>query len=190
MSKSTLVMQILNFWFGDPSSSDYGQPQPHWFNSTPELDQNVRDTFGHSYEQASKGELDEFKKTPEGSLALILIFDQFSRNMFRGTPQVYAMDTQAVEIAKEAIQMGFDQELTDFQRKFIYMPFMHSEDLKEQNKSVELFESLGEEATLKYALSHRDIVARFGRFPHRNGILNRESTPQEIAFLKEPGSSF
>jgi len=185
-----IITQILNFWFGDPTSPDYGQSKSFWFNSTPEIDHKIKDTFGKTYERALKGKLEDWKNTPEGTLALILLFDQFPRNMFRGTPQAFAMDGKALEVSKKSLKIGFDQECPVFQRKFMYLPFMHSENIEDQIKSVELFEELGEASGLDYAKRHYDIIAHFGRFPHRNAILNRQSTHDEIEFLKEPGSSF
>lgn len=190
MSNLSSIHTILTFWFGDQTSPEYGKPRSFWFMSTPEMDQTIRDSFGKLYQLAVKGDLDPWMNTPEGSLSLVIIFDQFSRNMFRGTPQSFASDFKGLEVAKVAIEKGYDSQLPPFQRAFLYMPFMHSENLKDQNKSVELFEALGIDASLDYAIRHKDIIARFGRFPHRNTILGRASTPEELAFLKEPDSSF
>lgn len=185
-----MINRILEFWFGKSGDADYGKPKSYWFNSTPEIDKQIRHDFGDLYDQAAQGQLQSWQDTPEGCLSLIILFDQFSRNLFRGTPQVFATDSRALSIAKEAILKGFDQKLPLFQRSFLYMPFMHSESLSDQLKSVELFTSSGAEAGIDYAVRHKDIIQRFGRFPHRNAILNRESTPDEIEFLKQPGSSF
>ena len=190
MSNLSSIKSILTFWFGDKTSPDYGKPKSFWFMSTPEIDRSIQDTFGSLYELAVKGELDDWLKTPEGSLSLVIILDQLSRNMFRGLPQSFAGDSKALEVAKAAIEKRYDQLLPKFQCVFLYMPFMHSEKLKDQYKSVELFEALGIAVNLDYAIKHKEIIVRFGRFPHRNVILGRASTPEELEFLKEPGSSF
>jgi uncharacterized protein (DUF924 family) len=188
--KSITITTILLFWFGDPASTDYGKAKSFWFHSTPEIDQSIRKDYELTYKLASAGKLDDWVKTPQGCLALILVLDQFPRNMFRGTPQAYVSDEKALQTAKIAIRKGFDQKLQPFQRQFIYLPFMHSENPEDQQKSVELYKALGDEDNLKYAINHREIIMRFGRFPHRNVILNRPSTPEEKAFLQQPGSSF
>jgi uncharacterized protein (DUF924 family) len=190
MSTLAAVSLVLSFWFGNQGDPDYGQPKPFWFQSNPALDQSIRDQFETLYQDAVKGKLEGFMDTPEGSLALVIILDQFPRNMYRGTPQAYLADPLALKVAKATIAKGFDQKLLPQQRAFLYLPFQHSESLEDQEKSVELFTSLESENNLQYAVGHRDIIARFGRFPHRNNILGRESTPEEISFLEEPGSSF
>lgn len=181
---------ILLFWFGVPASVDYGKPRSFWFQSTPEVDQNIRKNFEQTYNLALKGKLDDWVNTPQGCLSLMLLLDQFPRNMFRGTPQAFATDEKALQIAKNAIKKDFDQKLPSFQRQFVYMPLMHSENREDQNKSVELFKALGDDKNLQYATAHRDIVERFGRFPHRNVTLNRPCTPEEKEFLQRPGFSF
>jgi uncharacterized protein (DUF924 family) len=179
---------ILNFWFGEPDSSNYGQYKDFWFQSTPELDQQIRTQFEPLYKKAVKGELDVLLQTPEGSLALVILLDQFPRNMYRGTPQAFASDPKALEVATEALKKKFDHNLFPLQKMFLYLPFEHSEDIKNQEKSVTLFKALGDESILKYAIEHRDIIAQFGRFPHRNAILGRKSTLKEINFLKRNGA--
>lgn len=175
---------ILNFWFGDLDSPGYGEPKNFWFQSTPELDQKIRHAFGSDHEKAIAGKLDALLETPEGSLALVILLDQFPRNMYRSTPKSFASDSKALEVAEEALKKKFDQDLLPMQKMFLYLPYEHSEDLANQEKSVQLFEALGNEITLKYAIDHHDIIAKFNRFPHRNVILGRESTPEEIDFLK------
>ena len=150
----------------------------HYVLMNIECDQEVRD------------ELDSMANDPQGCLALIILLDQFSRNMFRGSAQAFAADEKALAHARTAVERGLDQQLPPFQRTFVYLPFEHSESLADQDRSVALFEALGDENTYDYAVRHRDIIVRFGRFPHRNVILGRESTPEELEFLKEPGSSF
>lgn len=190
MSALEITSLILLFWFGEPDAPDYGKPKPFWFQSTPLLDQQIRDQFEPAYQKAMKGELEDLMKTPEGSLVLVLLLDQFPRNMYRGTSQAFAADQKALAVAKEALAKGFDQQLLLHQKAFLYLPFEHSESLADQEKSVELFTSLGNKENLDYALRHRDIIAQFGRFPHRNSILGRTSSPEEINFLKTPNSSF
>lgn len=175
---------ILHFWFEETS------PQ-QWFVKDEAFDQLIRDRFSDIYTQAASGQLDAWVKEPEGALALVIILDQFSRNMFRGSEKSFATDNKALEIAKNAAQAGLDKKLdSDIQRIFLYMPFMHSESLQDQAEGIRLFKHVNNPTTLDYAVQHRDIIARFGRFPHRNQVLNRPSTLEEIEFLKQPGSSF
>ncbi len=190
MSESLLIDQVLDFWFGTHDAADYGQPKAFWFQSTPEMDKKIADTFAQAYEQAAAGELDELTYSAEGSLTLVILLDQFPRNMFRGTPKAFATDARGLDVAKNAIKLGFDKGMTDFKCKFLYVPFMHSESLEDQDRGIELFGKFGDNPGLEYARAHRDIIAHFGRFPHRNVILGRDSTAEEIEFLKEPGSSF
>ena len=175
---------ILNFWFGEPGSSSYAQYKDFWFQSTPELDQQIRYQFESVYQKVIKGELDDLLQTPDGSLALVILLDQFPRNMYRGTSQAFASDSKALMVAKKALEKKFDQNLLPLQKMFLYLPYEHSENLEDQEKSVELFKALGDETALQYAIKHRDIIAQFGRFPHRNIILGRKNTPKEMSFLK------
>ncbi|PVE25379.1 DUF924 domain-containing protein [Microvirga sp. KLBC 81] len=156
-----------------------------WFSKDEAFDQDCRDRFMPTYEAAARGDLNEWELTPEGALAVILLLDQFPRNMFRGTRQVYKTDPVALMAADRAIERGFDRKVQPELRRFFYLPFMHSESLRHQERSVALNEALGEEDSIKWARHHHDIIARFGRFPHRNVILRRETTPDEEAFLKE-----
>lgn len=190
MTRVAIISLVFSFWFGEPGSPDYGKPKSFWFKSTPQLDQQIRNQFEPTYQKALKGELDDLMQTAEGSLALVIILDQFPRNMYRGTPQAFATDPKALEVAKKAIAKGFDKDLLPQQKLFLYLPFQHSECLEDQETSVALFEALKDRENLRYALQHRDIIARFSRFPHRNRMLGRGSTPEEIQFLKMPGSSF
>lgn len=186
--------EILDFWFSKPDEADYGKSRKVWFTKNPEFDQEVRSLFLKDYQQAATGQLDDWKISPLSCLALIILFDQFSRNMFRGQPEAFATDPQALTYAKYAIERGFDKELLPIQRWFVYMPFEHSENLGDQHKSVELFSKLQNypecASGVDYALRHLKVIERFGRFPHRNEILGRETTPEEAEFLKQPGSSF
>lgn len=186
--------EVLEFWFGTPDDPDYGQQRKIWFTKNPEFDQEVRSRFLSHYNQAATGKLDDWQASPASCLALIIILDQFPRNMFRGQPQAFATDSQALAAAKHAVTQKFDQELSPLQRWFIYMPFEHSENIDNQHQSVELFKKLSDQENLTegldYAKRHFKVIERFGRFPHRNQILGRETTPGETDFLKQPGSSF
>lgn len=155
-----------------------------WFSKDEAFDQDCRDRFMPTYEAAARGDLNEWELTPEGALAVILLLDQFPRNMFRGMRETYKTDPVALMVADRAIERGFDKKVEPEFRRFFYLPFMHSESLRHQERSVALNEALGEDS-IKWARHHRDIVARFGRFPHRNAILGRETTPEEEAFLRE-----
>jgi uncharacterized protein (DUF924 family) len=197
MHSEPTITAILNFWFGDSGteSTSYEQRRRFWFGKTPEFDQAIREQFHAVYAQAAAGQLDHWQDTPEGSLALILVLDQFSRNMFRDTAQAFATDPQALAAAKRAIARGFDQQLLPIQRIFLYLPLEHSEDLADQQQSVEQFRQLiaaspDLQDTFDYALRHQSVIERFGRFPHRNRLLGRDTTPEEAEFLTQPGSSF
>lgn len=190
------INQILEFWFGrrQANETEYGKRRAIWFSKNPEFDQKIQTRFRADYEQAAAGKLDHWRESPQGCLALTLLLDQFPRNMFRGDPQTFATDSQALSVAQHAITQGFDQQLLPIQRWFIYLPFEHSENLEHQNQAVALFRQLGDDPdslnVLDYAIRHRAVIERFGRFPHRNKVLGRPSTPEEVEFLKQPGSSF
>lgn len=190
----TKVTEILDFWFGSPKSVDYGKERSFWFTKNSEFDKELGDRFLIDYEQAAKGELDYMQDSPQGCLALILLLDQFGRNMFRGTPKSFATDAKALSVAKNAVERECDRVLLPVQRWFIYLPFEHSENLADQERCVELFSTLSNDpasvSTIDYALRHKAVIERFGRFPHRNKILGRETTPAEAEFLTQPGSSF
>ncbi len=186
--------EILDFWFGKPDDADYGKSRKVWFIKNPEFDQEVRSRFLKDYQQAAAGELDDWKTSPQGCLALIILLDQFPRNIFRGQPQAFATDPQALVYAQHAVAQGFDKQLLPIQRQFIYLPFEHSENLEHQRQCIELFSMLKDHpecsSGVDYAHRHHKVIERFGRFPHRNEILGRETTPEEAEFLKQPGSSF
>ena len=167
---------IIHFWFEEVDSK-------LWFNSTPDFDQHIHSRFESVYQAALNSELDDWQETAEGCLALIILLDQFPLNMYRGKPEGFAGESKAREVAVFAIEHGFDQQLEDKQRAFMYMPFMHSEDISDQDRSVALFEKAGLEENLRFAKHHRDIVRTYGRFPHRNKILGRESSAAEIDYL-------
>lgn len=168
--------EIVTFWFS-------GRIKPLWFDSTPEFDQELREKYLATYQVALKGELSDWETSPQGALALVICLDQFPLNMFRGKPESFAGEAQSRQVAARAIEQGFDQELEGAQKAFLYLPFMHSEDIKDQDRVVELFSRAGLENNLHWAKHHREIVRRFGRFPHRNAILGRDSTPEELAYL-------
>lgn len=191
------VRAILTFWFGDPTDpgSEYGCQRQSWFRKDPAFDEAIRQHFLTDYEQAAAGQLDDWRSDRYSCLALILLLDQFPRNLFRGEHRSYATDDQALATAHYAIAQKYDQALLAVERMFIYLPFEHSENLADQASSVTLFEQLnaqfpGFDSTLDYAYRHQEVIARFGRFPHRNQILGRTSTADEIEFLQQPGSRF
>lgn len=192
-----MATDILLFWFDDPTvpDSEYGQQRQIWFRKDPEFDRQVRERFLKTYEQARQGHYDHWLNQPKNALALTILLDQFPRNMFRGTPKSFEADGQALAVAQRAIAQHHDQVLIPIERMFFYLPWEHSENLQHQQQAVAYFEKLVATApelqnTLDYAYRHRDVIAQFGRFPHRNDILGRPSTPAEVAFLQEPGSRF
>lgn len=175
---------LLAFWFA-PAHKE------KWFARDEAFDAELRRRFGALHEAAARGELEAWKKTPRGCLALIILLDQLTRNFQRGSPRSYVNDAAALALAKEAVARGHDAALDESERAFLYMPFEHSEKLADQERGVELIAGLAADPGWhKFAVMHRDIIARFGRFPHRNAILGRESTAEELAFLKQLGSSF
>ena len=185
--------EVLEFWFGREDEPGYGEFREAWFRKDPEFDQQVRDRFEDLYETAASGRLDDWKEEARSCLALVILMDQLPRNMFRGDPRSYATDRKAQEAAEHAVDRALDRELPPFQRMFLYMPFMHSENLEHQRRSVELFRALGgedEADPASYAVRHMEIIERFGRFPHRNEVLGRQTTPEEAEFLTQPGSAF
>ncbi len=185
---------ILTFWFGDQEAVDYGKPRKFWFVKDPTRDRQIKDVFEPIYLQAKAAELDHWKEKALSCLALIIVLDQFPRNIYRGKPQAFATDSQALALAQYAIAKGYDQVLLPVQRWFIYLPFEHSENLADQYTAVKLFSTLKDDpnsqSSIVYAHRHLKVIQDFGRFPHRNQILGRESTPEEIEFLKQPGSGF
>lgn len=174
---------ILDFWFSSGT-------QPNWFAKSDQFDQSLKEKFGDILEQASKAELWSWRKNADGRLAEILILDQFSRNIFRDTPRAFAQDSLALALAQEAISQDLDKQLSPEQRSFLYMPFMHSESKLIHEFALKLFQHLGNPENLEYEIKHKIIIDRFGRYPHRNQILGRESTEEELSFLTQPDSSF
>jgi uncharacterized protein (DUF924 family) len=183
---------VLLFWFGGPA--ERGKPHKRWFEKSAAFDREVRERFLSLYEQAAAGRLSCLKERPLECLALIIVLDQFPRNMFRGTPRAFATDALALEAARHAVDRGFERDMHAVERMFAYMPFEHSESLSDQERACELTQALDAfqetKDAYRYAVLHRDVIRRFGRFPHRNAILGRASTPQETEFLKGPASSF
>ena len=185
---------LIDFWFGPPRSPTRFQQRDVWFKVDRAFDAQCRDQFGPPRERAAAGDCADWALEAEPCLALILLLDQLPRNLFRGSAKAFATDPLAREAARAALGRGFDRSLPATWRQFIYLPFEHSEDLADQELSVKLATQLARDPafaqTLDYAQRHHVIIARFGRFPHRNAALGRQSTPEEEAFLKEPGSSF
>ncbi len=174
---------VLNFWFSP-------ETQPYWFAKSDAFDQQLRDQFLETLEQARQAELWSWRENAEGRLAEIIVLDQFSRNLYRDSPASFAQDPTALALAQETIQLGLDKNLRPEQRSFLYMPFMHSESKIIHEQALKLFENLGNPINLDFEKKHKVIIDRFGRYPHRNEILGRESTVEEIEFLKQPNSSF
>jgi len=191
----TLVSDILGFWFGAPGTPDHGTFRQLWFQKDAQFDETIRRHFLGAVDEAAQGRLDRLADDPEGALALMLLLDQFPRNLFRGTARAFAADPKARQMADAALSRGFDQMRSPIERTFFYLPFEHSENLADQERSVDLFRRLAQddpsrEGALDYAVRHFDIIKRFGRFPHRNLALGRETTEDEAEFLKQPNSSF
>lgn len=178
-----MYKDVLTFWFEELTPAD-------WFSRSDELDSCIQQRFGGLLIQAAQSELFDWRDSAEGRLAEIIVLDQFSRNVYRDTAQAFSADPLALGLAQEAIAQGCDQQLTAIQRSFLYMPFMHSESLKIHQQAVTLFESNGLEGNVEFEHKHKVIIERFGRYPHRNDVLGRPSTAEEIEFLTQPNSRF
>lgn len=176
------VKAVLQFWFEELSATD-------WFAKSDDIDVQIRERFLGLHKQISGNDAAGIF-SPREILAAIVVLDQFSRNLFRGSPQAFAADPAARRLARLAIEQGFDKTMTNEERVFLYLPFEHSEDIEDQKKSVALITLLGNEYWTRYAIAHLEIIERFGRFPHRNAVLGRVSTPDEIEMLKDPSKSF
>lgn len=183
-------LEVLAFWFGE--GADYGARHKRWFEKDAAFDAEVRRRFAPLHEQQTLDR--EWLGEPRACLARIIVLDQFPRHIYRGTARAFSSDPLALEAARHLVDKGWDRELLPVERMFAYLPFQHSESLQDQERACALYQPLKafpETAdTDRYAVAHRDIIRRFGRFPHRNAALGRPSTAQEIDFLKQPGSSF
>lgn len=178
-----MYQEVLKFWFDDIDQSK-------WWVKDPEFDNTIIDRFSAIHAAAKNGELFEWRTTAKGRLAEIIVLDQFSRNMFRDSAQAFACDPIALVLAQEAIRAGAEKPLNATEASFLYLPFMHSESLKIHEYALSLYEKNGLQSSLDFELKHKVIIEKFGRYPHRNKILGRISTPEEIEFLKQPNSSF
>lgn len=191
---------ILTFWFGQRDSAEYGHARAFWFKKDEHVDTHIREQFLPIFELAAQGKLagqglPGWEESPRSLLAEVIVLDQFPRNMFRDSPRAFATDALARDRARMSISRRWDARLLPIEAVFLYLPLEHSESLEDQEQSMALFTSLAErhpgmEGYVDYARRHRGIIARFGRFPHRNAILKRPSTPEEESFLTEPGSRF
>lgn len=174
---------VLDFWFDE-------KVKPFWFVKSDDFDKKLYDKFADTLHKASLGELDSWRSTMKGRLAEIIVLDQFSRNLYRDTPQAFAQDGMALVLAQMAILLPEFADLNESERHFLLMPYMHSESVYIHEQAVELFGRYVNDYALDFELKHKVIIDRFGRYPHRNAILGRASTPEERAFLAEPNSSF
>jgi uncharacterized protein (DUF924 family) len=178
-----VYQQLIKFWFEEIEPA-------LWWKKDNSFDALLIERFSEIHARATQCELYEWRKEPEGRLAEIIILDQFSRNMFRNSALAFANDSMSLTLSQEAVTCGADQALTAVQRSFLYLPFMHSESLKIHEVAVELFRKNGIQNNLDYEFSHKKIIEKFGRYPHRNEVLGRQSTTEELEFLRQPGSSF
>ncbi len=178
-----MVEKIIEFWFSEAN-------RKKWFVKNENFDQEITDKFSDIHAQAIQCELYEWRESALGALAEVIVLDQFSRNMFRNKPQSFMYDSLALTLAQNAISRHFDLELNQEQRSFLYMPFMHSESLVIHEQAVKLFKDLGNSMNIEFEYKHKAIIERFGRYPHRNKILGRPSTSEEVKFLQQSDSSF
>lgn len=174
-------LDVLDFWWQAGAGK--------WFASDEKFDRDCRERFLPAIEEAFSDDLDPWMETADGSLALLLLLDQMPRNVFRGTADAFKGDSKALRVAKHALSRGFDRAFPKAARGFFYLPFEHSEDMAHQERSVDLFRALGDTELYHYALIHMDVIRRFGRFPHRNILLGRDTTPKEQAYLDDGGFS-
>jgi uncharacterized protein (DUF924 family) len=190
----TTPAQVLAFWFGEPGAPEQGQPRSLWFTKSEATDALIRNRFAAAVEAALGGQLERWADGhPRDALALILLLDQFTRNIHRDTARAFAGDARALAVARRLVAEGRDRQLVPLERWFAYLPFEHSEQIADQHESLRLFESLAREGLaepLVWARKHYEVIERFGRYPHRNELLGRPSTAMEIEFLKQPGSRF
>lgn len=184
MTQTPSIRDIIDFWFLPLGHPDHGKPRDIWWSSTPAFDGETGTRFGAAIERAVAGALDAWKESPEGALALILLCDQFTRNCFRKTARAFAGDAKAIDIARYAVARFYPSVFPVDMRQFFYMPFGHSEHLADQQFACALLETIGRETSIRSAIEHRDVVACFGRFPHRNEVLGRSTTAEELEYLK------
>lgn len=189
-----LAASILDFWFGAPGTPEHGQDRDVWFRKDPAFDAEIRSRFADVVTAALAGAFGEWCVIPRGALARVIVLDQFTRNIHRDTAGAFAGDARALATAEDAVSRGFDRRLDRYERWFLYMPFEHAEDAGAQRRSLELFgglsQDMGDAGPLEWAQKHADVIFRFGRYPHRNALLGRASTSEEIAFLAGPASRF
>ncbi len=178
-----MYRKILRFWFEEINQSQ-------WWAKDQKLDELIIKRFSDIHSKATRCELFEWRENPQGRLAEIIVLDQFSRNMFRGSPRSFACDSLALALSQEAVAAGADEALNPTERSFLYLPFMHSESLKIHALAETLYQKLGIQSNLDFEVKHKQIIEKFGRYPHRNDILGRTSTEDEIVFLTQPGSGF
>jgi uncharacterized protein (DUF924 family) len=192
-SDQALQQEIVDFWFGLPGSAEYGTTRDVWFRKDDEFDAAIRRRFGAAVDSAIAGEFTTWD-TARAALARVLLLDQFTRNIYRGTPRAFAGDAIALQVAEKTVSCRDDARLIPVERWFLYLPFVHAESVASQARSVQLFTRLRDETglaePLDWAHRHAEVIRRFGRYPHRNAILGRESTPEELEFLAQPGSGF
>jgi len=185
---------ILDFWFGAPGAPEHGRARKAWFRTDPVFDDEIRRRFGDAMAVALAGGYEDWSATAQGAVARAVLLDQFTRNLFRGTPRAFEGDALALATSEDAVSRGLDRELGFYERWFLYMPFEHAESVPAQRRSLALFGALSKDMqdddSLVWARKHAEVVFRFGRYPHRNAVLGRPSTPEEEAFLREPGSRF
>ncbi len=185
-----VVSRVLQFWYDEPAPDPAadGEYNTAWFEKNDAFDQAIRDGFEIDVAAAAAGELDALRETPQGCLTLCILLDQFPRNLYRGSAQAFATDPVALSVARHAVANEFHLQLGLTRRMFVYLPFEHSENMEDQNRSVELFKASNDATTYPYALEHYYVISRFGRFPGRNAALGRETTPEEAVFLEKFGS--
>ncbi len=187
---NAIAYDVLDFWFGVPGTPSHGKPRAEWFKKSEDFDALIRERFLALHEQAAAEKLAQWNDGPLTLLALIIVLDQFPRNLFRESPRAFATDAIALDAARRMTTLRWDERLNAVERQFVYLPFEHAEDMAAQRESMRLFASLANADLLEWARKHAVIIERFGRFPHRNAVLERASTPEEMEFLKQPGSGF
>ncbi|MBL8384636.1 MAG: DUF924 domain-containing protein [Burkholderiales bacterium] len=188
------AQDVLDFWFGPADAPGYGAPRAEWFRKDPRFDAAIRERFADLHAAAHAGALAGWDAAPESTVAAIIVWDQFSRNLHRGDARAFACDALALATARDMIARGWDAVVMPAMRLFVYLPFEHSEDPADQERAVALMRALAADARFadlpEWAVRHQVVIQRFGRFPHRNAALGRVSTPEEEAYLREPGSGF